>query len=29
MTAGGQVAETTTFDSTLFGAFGLPGVLPD
>ncbi|HEY4462425.1 MAG TPA: RNA polymerase subunit sigma-70 [Streptosporangiaceae bacterium] len=26
---GGQVAETTTFDSTLFGTFGLPEVLPD
>jgi hypothetical protein len=26
---GGQVAETTTFDGPLFGAFGLPGVLPD
>jgi RNA polymerase sigma-70 factor (ECF subfamily) len=25
----GQVAETTTFDSTLFPAFGLPEVLPD
>jgi RNA polymerase sigma-70 factor (ECF subfamily) len=25
---GGQVAETTTFDSTLFGAFGLPEVWP-
>lgn len=25
---GGQVAETTTFDSALFGAFGLPEVLP-
>jgi RNA polymerase sigma-70 factor (TIGR02960 family) len=26
---GGQVAETTTFDSSLFGAFGLPEVLPE
>jgi RNA polymerase sigma-70 factor (ECF subfamily) len=25
---GGQVAETTTFDNFLFGAFGLPEVLP-
>lgn len=25
---GGQVAETTTFGATLFGAFGLPEVLP-
>ena len=25
---GGQVAETTTFDAALFGAFGLPEVLP-
>ena len=25
----GQVAETTTFDSALFGAFGLPEVLPE
>jgi len=25
---GGQVAETTTFGSSLFGAFGLPEVLP-
>jgi hypothetical protein len=25
---GGQVAETTTFGSSLFGAFGLPGCLP-
>ena len=24
----GQIAETTTFDSALFGAFGLPEVLP-
>jgi hypothetical protein len=23
----GQVAETTTFDDTLFGTFGLPDVL--
>jgi hypothetical protein len=26
---GSQVAETTTFDSSLFGAFGLPQVLPE
>jgi hypothetical protein len=26
---GGRVAETTTFDSSLFGAFGLPEVLPE
>ena len=26
---GGQVAETTTFDSSLFGAFGLSEVLPE
>ena len=26
---GSQVAETTTFDSSLFGAFGLPEVLPE
>ena len=25
----GAVAEITTFDSTLFGAFGLPAVLDD
>jgi hypothetical protein len=26
---GDQVAETTTFDNSLFGAFGLPEVLPE
>lgn len=26
---GGQIAETTTFGSSPFGAFGLPEVLPE